>query len=139
MYGYNSPDFNATQIPDEFFVNEVGHMVRFRFAIPSSEVDAFESHGSDLIEKNGCYFSHWPEYGALNELGGNRFCGNSKLEQPCADRAELNATMLYSLSKIVLHSLNGPDEDRRFVWRRIPILKTRMVQLSSHYIIVFAI
>lgn len=109
-----SGHFDVSRIPDEFFVNDMAHMIRFRFAIPAVDVDAFESHGSELIQKNGCCFSHWPEYGALGELGGQRFCGNSKPVKPCSERAELNALMLCSLSRIVLHSLEGPDEDGRY-------------------------
>src|SRR5947209_89571 len=63
-----SPDFDANRIADEFFANGTGHMVRFRFAIPDADFAAFESHGSRLIQQEGCGFSHWPDYGGLGEL-----------------------------------------------------------------------
>lgn len=108
-----SPDFDANRIADEFFVNGIGRMVRFRFAIRDSDLSSLEAHGSLLIHQEGCCFSHWPDYSALGELGGARFCGENGLSKPCSERAELNAGLLCSLSKLVLHSLIGPDAEGR--------------------------
>jgi len=108
-----SLDFDANRIADEFFVNGIGRLVRFRFSMRSDDFPAFESHGSDLFQQEGCGFSHWPDYGGLGELGGARFCGENGLSKPSSERAGLNAAMLYSLSRIVLHSLIGPDSEGR--------------------------
>ena len=109
-----SPDFDTNRIADEFFENSIGRMVRFRFSIQEAHFSAFKSDGSCLIHHEGCCFSHWPAYGGLGELGGARFCGENGLSNPCSERAELNAEMLCSLSKLVLHSLVGPDAHGRY-------------------------
>lgn len=109
-----SPDFDVNRIADDFFVNGIGHLVRLRFAIRDADFSSFESHGSRIIRQEGCCYSHWPDYGGLGELGGARFCGENGLSKPCSVRAELNAEMLCCLSKIVLHSLIGPDPEGRY-------------------------
>jgi hypothetical protein len=109
-----SPDFDVSRIADDFFPGGNGRLVRFRISIQESDFAAFESDGSDLIQQEGCGFSHWPDYGGLGELGGARFCGENGIVKPSAERAELNAQMLCSLSKLVLHSLVGPDADGRY-------------------------
>lgn len=109
-----SPNFDVNRIFDDYFPGGIGRLVRFRCSIPEADFSAFQSHGSDLIQKEGCGFSHWTDYGGLGELGGARFCGENGLSKPCSERADLNAEMLCSLSKIVLHSVVGPDTEGRY-------------------------
>jgi hypothetical protein len=113
-----SPDFDVGRIAGDFFPGGRGRLVRFRFSIREGDFSAFESCGSDIIRREGCGFSHWPDYGGLGELGGARFCGENGRPKPCDERAELNAQMLCSLSRIVLHSVVGPDAEGRYAMEK---------------------
>jgi hypothetical protein len=101
-------------VPQEFELNGLLRSLKFRFALPDTEVQAFEQEGSRRITDEGCVISDWRDYGLAIDLGGDRFVGEVRDASRRGERAKLVLSFLDAVSKLVLHSLIGPDAQGRF-------------------------
>jgi len=110
----DSGDCDINFVPKEFQINESLRSFRFRFALPDSDTQTFEENGSLRIKDEKCVISDWRDYGLVADLGGNRFVGEVRDNARRTERANLVVSFLHSLSKLVLHTLIGPDTEGRF-------------------------
>jgi hypothetical protein len=110
----DSGDCNVDIVPNYFQTNGLLRSVRFRFELPDVDVQAFEQNGSLLITKERCVISDWRDYDLVEDLGGDRFVGEIRSVIRREERAKLVASYLNTVSKLVLHSLIGPDAEGQF-------------------------
>ena len=93
-----------------------GHFrsLRLRFRLSDADVQAFEQDGAQSIEDEGCVISDWRDFDPVAHLGGDRFVGEDRDARRRRERAKLVVSFLDAVSKLVLHSLIGPDAEGRF-------------------------
>jgi len=113
--GIDDGDCDISQIPEPFFfAGNTSRSLRLRYAIPESDCQAFEDRAQALIAASGCNISDFRPYPWIADLGGPRFLGEDRDDARCATRADLMANFLCALSRLVVNSLRGPDEDGRY-------------------------
>lgn len=110
----DSGDCDVNIVPKEYQIDGSLRSLRIRFELPDSNTRAFEENGSLRIREEKCFISDWRDYGLVADLGGNRFVGEVRNDARRAERAKLGVSFLHSLSKLVLHTLVGPDAEGRF-------------------------
>lgn len=110
----DSGDCDVSVVPKDFQLNGLLRSLRFRFELSDTNVRAFEREGSLRITNEGCVISDWRDYDLVGDLGGDRFVGLVRDTIRRAERAKLVVSFLSIVSKLVLHSLIGPDVEGRF-------------------------
>lgn len=103
----------GTAIPRSFAVDGLFRSVRFRYAVPSDGVEAFERRTDELAEAVGARTSDVRDYDWLLDLGADRFAGAAPSPARTL-RAHLVADFLCSLCRLALDCLAGPDEAARY-------------------------
>jgi len=111
-------DCDIDGIPIEFEIDDGNERclrsIRLRFSLPESRVQAFEDVGRKMIEAEGCIITDWRDWDQVEDLGGDRFVGEIRDEARRVERAEMVTSICHISSKLVLHSLAGPDERGRY-------------------------
>jgi hypothetical protein len=110
----DSADCDISGLPPQCVANGLHRSIRFRYSLHDDLVSDFEASASEVMRQHRCWISDWRDYGALGELGGNRFCGSNNLVKPSAERAELVAGLLCSVARVVLHCLVPKDGEGRY-------------------------
>jgi hypothetical protein len=101
------------QIPAErFYPQGVHRSIQFRFEIEDNQRERFERRGDELIAQAGCALSPWDDYGA-DELCSTRFLGPGRNGDRLLRRS-LMTEYLFSVARLVLHGLKGPDPYGRY-------------------------
>lgn len=109
-------DINQIQPAERFVDPQTGHYhsIRFRYCMPKERVESFECECGQLIGETGYSISDFRDYDYLADLGGQRHLEEPRTRQRIQERADLVANHYFSIARLILHSLSGPDSDGRF-------------------------
>ncbi|WP_145274042.1 hypothetical protein [Tautonia plasticadhaerens] len=106
-------DSDGTHYPDGFHGDKLCRSIRLRLDIDDDAKESFESRGSELIEREGCWIADWRDYG-IQELCSNRFIGEDRAEDRRGERLNIVKDYLGSISRLALHALVPADGEGRF-------------------------
>lgn len=116
--GKDDGDCAIDEVPASFEVRVNGERrlrsIRFRFSLPESKRQAFEDMGQKMAEAEGCMITDWRNWDQVEDLGGDRFVGEVRDEARRIERADLVTSLCHNISRLVLHSLVGPDPRGRY-------------------------
>lgn len=88
--------------------------IRFRYAVADDKTGEFEDYVSSLIDHVGCAISDFREYNILEDLGGDRHIEEPRTPERRQRRAQLVVQNYFSVARLILDALAGPDGDRRY-------------------------
>ena len=116
--GGDDGDCDVSRLPDDYRWDVPGvgpqhRSVRFRYALPASEVERFEADAGRAISAAGALTTDFRPYPWADDLGSVRFVGEDAGTAP-EQRAELIATFLHATARLVLDCLVGPDGEGRY-------------------------
>jgi hypothetical protein len=112
----DSGDCDIDQIPKEFVNPENQHYrsVRFRYCVPKDRMNIFESECLKLISSANCVVSDFRDWDLVADLGAARFLDGETSDTRIRERAALVLENCYTIAKLILHALSGPDEEGRY-------------------------
>jgi hypothetical protein len=112
----DSGDCDISKIPADFMDQSTKHYrsVRFRYTIQAEKTSEFETACGKLITDKDCAFSDFLPYVPLGDLADDRHLEEPRTPERQSERAELVVQNYFSLAKICLHALKGPDQDGHF-------------------------
>lgn len=112
----DSGDCDINVIPEAFAVgaSKIYRSLRFRYSIPDGEREAFETQCRNLIDSVGSRISDCRDYDPIGDLASERFLGGSSTPARREARASCMAQFLCATCRLFMHSLEGPDADRRY-------------------------
>lgn len=120
--GGDSADCDISRIPDEYKkelqpgVGPFHRSMRFRFcASDAAKCAEIEERARELIRKYAYCVSDFRDYDHVADTGGYRFLGIENRQSGRAEeRAELTVKFYWSVSRLVVDALVGPDLNARF-------------------------
>ncbi len=109
-------DCDLSAIPANFMDPQTGfyQSIRFRFAVKNDKRGDFENQCRGLIAEAGCAISDFLDYRILDDLGGERHLEEPRTPARRERRAQLVAENYYSVAKLILDALKGPDAEGRY-------------------------
>jgi hypothetical protein len=109
-------DCNLAAIPANFMHRETGYYqsMRFRYSVQDEAQADFEERCRALIGDAACAISGFLDYQILDDLGGTRHVEEPRTQERRERRAQLVAEHYYSVAKLILDALKGPDPDGRY-------------------------
>jgi hypothetical protein len=112
----DSDDCDISQIPLEFMDPQNNHYrsIRFRYSVTHSERTGLEVACRTLIYQYNCAKSDFLDYSVVGDLGNDRHTEEPRTPQRRQERAQLVVENYYSIAKLILHALIGPDSNNRF-------------------------
>jgi hypothetical protein len=118
----DSGDCEISKIADEFKQplspsgGPVHRSLRLRFNIDDQlKCTAFEQRATELIGTGGYRITDFRDYDQVADTGSNRFLGvENRQSRRAEQRAKLTTSFYFSISKLVIDALVGPDEHGRF-------------------------
>lgn len=112
----DSGDCDINVIPEAFAVgtSNVYRSLRFRYFIPDAERETFETQCADLINSIGCRISDFRDYDPIGDLAWERFLGGAYAPEAREARAQRMAEFLCATCRLFMHTLEGPDADKRY-------------------------
>lgn len=112
----DSGDCDMNAIPEVFAVgpSRIYRSLRFRYSVADGERDAFESQCRGLIDSAECCISDFRDYDLIGDLACARFLGGTNTPLRREARAELLAQFLCATCRLFMHTLEGPDANKRY-------------------------
>ncbi len=112
----SSGDCDIASIPAQFedLRQHVFQSIRFRYSITEDAREAFEARCRAFIEQEGCAISGFRDYAMVGDLGNDDHLEEPRTAERRERRAELVVANYYSVSKLVIDALAGPEGDGRF-------------------------
>jgi hypothetical protein len=109
-------DCVISEIPDAFaFEDQHSRSLRLRYALRSTDREAFETRGRSLIEAAGARISDFRDYPWVADLGGDRFLGaEGRTDERRQKRADAVVAYLTAVSRLTLEYVLGPDQNMRY-------------------------
>jgi hypothetical protein len=109
-------DCDISKIPTEFMDQNTKHYrsVRFRYAIVPDKTTEFEKACLTFIDDAKCAASDFRAYSLIADLGNTRHLEDPRTPEREKERAQLVVENYFSLARICLHALRGPDQNGHF-------------------------
>jgi len=109
-------DCEISKVPQSFMHPETKHYtsVRFRYDVTSDARGELEAFLEERIRDSNCMITDFRDYDVISDLGGDRFLEEPRTLERRRERADLVATNFYTIAKLILHALSGPDSAGRF-------------------------
>ena len=112
----DSGDCVLADIPESFMDagNRTYKSIRFRYMVADDRTNEFEDYVRSLVDRIGCAVSDFREYPINEDLGGDRHIEEPRTPERRQRRAQLVVQNYFSVAKLVLDALAGPDVDGRY-------------------------
>jgi hypothetical protein len=111
-----SGDCELSKIPEHFMDpgTKSYKSVRFRFAITDEKLSELEGECRRLVDGAGCAISDVRVYAIVDDLGGDRHLEEPRTPERRQKRAQLVVENYFSIAKLILDALTGPDSAGRY-------------------------
>lgn len=128
----SSGDCDIDSIPAEFEDQRqhVFQSVRFRYAVADCAREAFENRCRTLIEAEGCAISGFLPYSIVGDLGNDDHLEEPRTEERRERRSQLVLANYWSVAKLIIDALAGPEGDGRF---RLPFRQDLDLQRKTPF------